>query len=135
MLDPRVGDRRLLADLLRATLRSNMLKPYLCLTALALAVATPAFAEKFDPPVPVRTVAPDYPDQMKAKHMKGVVVVKCTIDAQGNVVEPSIEKTSNEGFDQAALDAVKKWKFKPAQRDGNPVEKRVSIPIRFVGEG
>ena len=64
----------------------------------------------------------------------GVVVVKCTIDEQGNVQEPLVEKSTNAGFDQAAVDAVKKWKFKPAQQDGSPVAKKVSIPIKFVAE-
>ena len=103
--------------------------------ALAFAFITPAFAQsKVEPPVPVRTVAPDYPDQLKRDGLSGVVVVKCTIDVQGNVAEPVVEKSSNAGFEQPALEAIKKWKFKPAKEDGNPVAKRVSIPIKFVME-
>lgn len=101
--------------------------------SLALAMAVPAVAEsKIEPPVPVRTVAPEYPDALKRDGAMGIVVVDCTVDEQGNVVNPQVEKSTNKGFDEAALSAVKKWKFKPAKRDGNPIAKKVSIPIKFV---
>lgn len=110
-----------------------MRKSHVGLLTVALAIATPMFAQsKFEAPVVVRTVAPDYPDELREQHVMGVVVVKCTVDPKGNVVDPEIEKSSNKGFDQSAITAVKKWKFKPAMQDGSPVAKKVSIPIRFV---
>ncbi len=110
-----------------------MIKSRLCLLTIALVIVTPLFAQsKFEAPVPVRTYAPEYPEQLREQHVMGVVYVKCTVDAQGNVVDPEVEKSSNNGFDKAALEAVKKWKFKPAKQDGSPVAKKVSIPIRFV---
>jgi protein TonB len=103
--------------------------------ALILALAAPAFAQsKIDPPVPVRTVAPDYPEDLRRDGTMGMVVIKCTIDVQGNVIDPEVEKSTNAGFDKAAVDAVKKWKFKPARQDGNPIAKKVSIPIKFTNE-
>lgn len=106
----------------------------LLVLALSL-VAAPAFAQsKIEPPVPVRTVFPDYPEKLKKDGVAGLVMVKCTIDEQGNVTDPVVDKSSNAGFEQPALDAVKKWKFKPAQQDGKPIAKKVSIPIKFVVE-
>jgi protein TonB len=61
-------------------------------------------------------------------------MVKCTIDEQGNVVDPQVEKSSNPAFEKPAVDALKKWKFKPAKQDGTPVAIKVSIPIKFVTE-
>jgi len=103
------------------------------LLATSLLVVAPARAAT-EPPVPVRTAAPDYPDDMKRDGVSGIVMVKCTIDAQGNVTTSIIEKSSNAAFEKPALDALKKWKFKPARADGNPVEVTVSIPIKFVAE-
>ncbi len=60
------------------------------------------------------------------------MVVSLVVDVQGNVTEPQVEKSSNAGFDRAAVEAVKKWKFKPARQNGNPVAKKVSVPIKFV---
>ncbi len=100
---------------------------------LLAALAVPAFAQsKVEPPVPVRTVTPEYPESQRKNGTMGVVVVKCTVDEQGNVVEPSVEKSSHADFDQPALEALKKWKFKPARVDGSPVAKKVSFPIKFV---
>lgn len=99
---------------------------------LLIALVTPAFAEtKAEPPVPVRTVAPDYPFEMRREGTPGLVTVKCTIDEQGNVVEPVVEKSSNPAFEKPAVDALRKWKFKPAKQDGNPIATKISIPIKF----
>ena len=83
-------------------------------------------------PVPVRTVAPEYPRTLKEQNVSGLVMVKCTIDEQGNVSEASVAKSSNEQFDRFAMDAVKKWKFKPAKQDGAAISVQVTIPIKFV---
>jgi protein TonB len=102
---------------------------------LVCGFALTAFAQsKLEPPVPVRTVQPEYPESLRKAGAMGVVVVKCTIDEQGNVVEPTVEKSTNPDFDKSAVDAVKKWKFKPAKLDGSPVAKKVSIPIKFQVE-
>lgn len=98
-----------------------------------LAVAfTPARAEvKLEPPVPVRTVPPDYPSEMRRQHVSGVVMVSCVIDAKGNVENPKVLHASADDFASPALAAIKQWKFKPAQRDGASVALHVTIPIRF----
>ncbi len=84
-----------------------------------------------EPPVPVRTVAPDYPPDLRRDGTSGIVMVSCLIDDKGNVQETKIEKTSHDAFGQPAVDAVKRWKFKPARRDGAAVSVRVTIPIKF----
>ncbi len=111
------------------------MKTFLKLSFLLLALAGSAQAQsKTEPPVPVRTVPPEYPAAMRDQKASGVVTVNCLVDEKGNVTESRVEKSTNEAFDQAAIDAVKRWKFKPARQDGNPVQIRVSIPVRFVFE-
>jgi protein TonB len=100
---------------------------------LALAVSARA-DEKFEPPVPVRTTAPVFPYEMHQEGVSGFVLVNCLVDEQGNVQDMRIEKTSNPQFVAPALDALKKWKFKPAEKDGSRIPTRVSIPIRFTYE-
>lgn len=104
------------------------------LLACFLGSAPVVFAQTKEPPVPVRTVAPDYPDELRRDGISGVVMVKCTIDDKGNVTEPEVEKSSNPAFEKPALSALKKWKFKPAKSDGVPVAIKVTIPIKFVFE-
>lgn len=97
-----------------------------------LALALPALAVTREPPVPVRTVSPRYPEAMRRTGMSGVVQVSCLIDERGQVLDPKIERSSSESFESPALEALKQWKFKPAKHDGEPVSVRVSIPIKFV---
>jgi protein TonB len=102
---------------------------------ITAALISPALAEStVEPPVPVRTVAPDYPTELRGEGVSGLVVVTCSIDHQGNVTETVVEKSSNAAFESHAVAALKKWKFKPAKRDGTPTSVRVSIPVKFVAQ-
>ncbi len=101
------------------------------LAALALG-SLPAMADDaLEAPVPVRMVPPKYPLEMRKEGTGGVVTVSCVIDEKGNVTEPSVEKATNDAFKAPALEALKKWKFKPAKKGGTPVALKVSIPIQF----
>lgn len=82
-------------------------------------------------PVPVRAVAPDFPYEMRREGVGGVVTIKCVIDEKGNVQEPEVQKATNDAFIKPAVDALKKWKFKPARKDGVVIAQRVTIPIQF----
>lgn len=84
--------------------------------------------------MPMRTSAPVYPSQLKRDGVTGMVSVSIMVDEQGNVQEPKVEKSSNPGFDQAAIDAVSKWKFKPAKKAGAPVSVKVVVPVKFAIE-
>ena len=103
----------------------------LVLAALALGSLMARADEALEPPVPVRTVAPKYPEAMRRDGASGVVTVSCTIDEMGNVQEPKVEKASNTVFCEPALEALRKWKFKPAKRGGSAVAIHVTFPIKF----
>jgi len=91
--------------------------------------------DALEPPVPVRTVAPKYPQELKHDGVSGVVTINCTIDEKGNVVEPKVLKTSHQAFAEPALEALSKWKFKPAKRGGVAVSIKITIPIQFTSSG
>jgi protein TonB len=82
-------------------------------------------------PVPVKTPPPDYPESMKRQGVSGVVAVSIVIDETGTVISATVSKSSQPEFEAPAINAVKKWKFKPAQKDGAPVKMKVTVPIRF----
>lgn len=109
----------------------------LTLFILALAfVRVPVFAaDGVEPPVPVRTVPPVFPEDMRRDGVSGVVTVSILIDEKGNVTEPKVVKTTHEAFSQPAVEALSKWKFKPAKQAGEAVAMRVSIPIQFTNKG
>ncbi len=100
--------------------------------ALCLLAVSSAFAQaKAEPPVPVRTVAPEYPQDLRRDGVSGVVMISCVIDEKGDVQEVAVEKSTNPSFDRPAMTAIKKWKFKPAKLDGAAVAKKVTIPLKF----
>jgi protein TonB len=85
-------------------------------------------------PQVIRQVKPVYPDMARQSETEGVVVLLVGVDEFGNVIEASVAQ-SVPGLDQAAIDAVMKWKFKPAKQRDVPVPVRISVPIRFTLRG
>lgn len=86
------------------------------------------------PEVPVRIalVPPAYPVAAREQHIGGKVMLLVDVDIHGNVAKAVVEKSRPEGvFDAAALEAVGKWKFTPAMKDGKAVAGRIRVPIDF----
>jgi len=83
-------------------------------------------------PTPVKTPPPEYPTVLKRDGISGLVALKVEIDENGAVTNCAVSKSSNSGFDEAAVKAVKMWKFTPAKKDGAPVKVSLVIPIKFA---
>ena len=75
---------------------------------------------------------PDYPAQAKRMGWEGRVVLRVEVLADGSAGAVSVAKSSgHEALDDAALEAVRRWKFVPAKRDGAAVNSSVNVPINF----
>ncbi|MBA52940.1 MAG: protein TonB [Pseudomonadales bacterium] len=83
--------------------------------------------------LPVYRVPPQYPRKALFDRVEGWVVVEFTIGTQGEVKNPRVVDANPRGtFDQAALDAVRRFRFKPRSIAGTPVEVQgVQNRIRF----
>jgi len=92
---------------------------------------TPIFDEE---PVVVRMVRPAYPELAVQAELEGTVLVRIGVDTRGDVVEAAVIK-SVPGLDEAAVDAVLRWKFRPATQGGTPVAVRIVVPVRFTLRG
>lgn len=100
-----------------------------------ICLLTGAHAADFDEqPVPVKAVAPTYPDAMKREGVSGIVTVQLVIDENGDVLEKSVAKSTRSEFEEPALAAVGRWKFKPARKAGQPVRATITLPIKFTAE-
>lgn len=82
-------------------------------------------------PVKVKDVAPVYPAIAKSARVGGTVVVEATIDADGKVAEAHVVK-SVPLLDQAALDAVRQWEYKPSTLNGKAVPVVMTVNVNFV---
>ncbi len=72
-----------------------------------------------------------YPEIAKRAGVEGKVYVLAFVDESGTVTDAKIIKGIGAGCDEAALDAVKKTKFKPGKQRGKAVRVQVSIPVVF----
>jgi TonB family protein len=80
---------------------------------------------------PIKTVKATYPDEAREKRLQGQVVVKVQVSETGDV--ESAEVTSGDPiFAKAAVEAAKKWKFKPFIRNGKPETVYTLIPFNFA---
>jgi protein TonB len=82
-------------------------------------------------PMPIKTPPPEYPNKLKQHGVTGLVALRVDIDESGAVTDCAVSKSSNADFNEAAIQAVKNWRFIPAQKDGNPIKVRLVIPIHF----
>lgn len=77
-------------------------------------------------------VAPEYPRVARRRNVTGSVDVTFTVTTDGKVRSASVLKSEpKETFDQAAIDAVTKWRFEPSVENGVAVEKRTAVRLAF----
>lgn len=73
-----------------------------------------------------------YPEIARKAGVEGKVIIQADIDDRGNVVRTTVIKSlGNNGCDEAAIEAIKKVKWKPAMQRDKPVKVRISIPVVF----
>ncbi|MCK4511088.1 energy transducer TonB [bacterium] len=116
------------------TMPSTALDPTVPLVA-SVSNIRPRYFDAFDqPPVVVKRVYPVYPEMARQAELEGVVVLKVAIDEFGQVKEVLVLQ-SVDGLDEAAMDAIYQWQFKPAEQRGVPVPVWFAVPIRFSLRG
>ena len=102
---------------------------------IAAAVAAPVTAARFDADY-LNNPKPHYPPASRRLHEEGEVMLRVRVSAAGLAESVEIKHTS--GFprlDQAALDAVTRWRFVPARRGDETVAAWVQVPITFNLQG
>ena len=89
-------------------------------------------AEHVRPPAVEKKVDATFPTQGLGSRSQVKVVVRVMVATDGTVVDPEIVESGGPAFDAAVLDAVRRWKFRPALRGDVPVPSRIRIPFLFV---
>ena len=85
-----------------------------------------------DPPTALSPIRPFYPEIAQEAGIEGVVVVQAFIDQKGRVKETLILKgVPNTGLDEAAMEAIRKTRFRPAKQRERAVGVWISIPVNF----
>ncbi len=90
-------------------------------------VTQPEFAAVY-----LRNTKPRYPASARRNGESGTVLLKVLVTREGLSSRVELENSSGSNvLDQLALETVKRWRFTPAQRGGDPVESWVRVPIEF----
>jgi TonB family protein len=87
------------------------------------------------PPRPIYYPDPDYPVKERKKGHEGTVMLSLVVDADGVAHDITVSESLSPAFDAAAVDAVKKWKFSLATKNGKPISAHAAIQITFRGPG
>jgi TonB family protein len=83
-------------------------------------------------PVPIVSPEAEFSDEARRAKYQGVCLVSLIVDAQGNPQNPRVIRALGMGLDEKALEAVRKYKFKPALKDGKtPVPVMITIEVNF----
>lgn len=101
-------------------------------TPAAPPAAPPAFIPPSSDAGYLQNPKPRYPRAARLRGMEGVVVLSVDVDAGGRPTGVQVKNSS--GFtllDEAALEAVRDWRFVPASRGGRPIAAPVEVPVRF----
>lgn len=132
---PRFGACFFLTMMLRKQIRFCLL---VCGFAGLLSAARAderVIVEQFDErPVPIKAYPPAFPPEMLRQGISGLVNLMIVIDESGKVVERTVVKSTRSEFERPALEAVGKWRFKPALKGGAPVAVRIELPVGFKCE-
>ena len=82
----------------------------------------------------IHDVTPQYPPEAGRARLEGTVVLMAVIGKDGSVKDVRVE-SGLPILAQAAIDAVKQWRYKPYLIDGEPVEVDSRITINFTLSG
>lgn len=76
-------------------------------------------------------VAPVYPEEIGPERPRAIVRLQLTVEVDGSVSEASVTEASHEGFDEAATEAARSLKFRPALVNGEPRKVKIGFEYQF----
>ena len=75
---------------------------------------------------------PEYPRRALEAGEEGTVIVRATLNASGSVTAANVHRSSgSSALDAAAVKAVRRWSFMPANRNGQNIASIVQVPVHF----
>jgi TonB family protein len=88
-------------------------------------------AGELSTPVATSKVDPAYPQALQQDGVQGVVVLYAVIHANGTVGEIRVIHGLHQRLDENAIKALSRWKFRPATKNGEPVDLEAVVQIPF----
>src|SRR5215831_11591333 len=82
-------------------------------------------------PIPIYSPDPPYSEEARKAKLYGTVVLQIVVDAAGNVRDARVVQPLGLGLDEKAVETIRAWRFKPAMRNGAPVNVRLLVQVVF----
>src|SRR5690242_18370682 len=74
---------------------------------------------------------PEYSEEARKAKYQGTVLLYIEVDPSGRATNIKVQRSLGLGLDEKAMEAVRKWKFKPGYKDGKPVTVAATIEVNF----
>jgi TonB family protein len=82
-------------------------------------------------PILVKKVEPEYSEEARKAKFQGTVVLSIIVDEAGMPRQIRVARALGLGLDEKAIEAVQKWRFRPAYKDGKPVAVYATVEVNF----
>jgi protein TonB len=83
-----------------------------------------------EPPLKMRHVVPEYPKLAREAGVQGVVIIECRVDIEGRVVDARVLR-GHLLLNDAALEAVRQWRYRPTLLNGQRVSVLMTVTVHF----
>jgi TonB family protein len=83
-------------------------------------------------PVLIHKVNPEYPEIARKARIQGVVIMEAVITKEGTIEDVKVLRGVHKILDQAAVNSVKQWRYKPATLNGQPVKVYSTVTVKFT---
>lgn len=110
----------------------------LCVVVVCVGQNKPAkitaveLSKEITPPRLLEVASPEYTPEAKKKRIEGEVALMIVVNEKGDVTEAKVTKGLGYGLDENAVEAVKVWRYKPAEKDGEPIAVKMEVTTSFV---
>ena len=74
---------------------------------------------------------PEYSEEARHAKYQGTVLLWVIVGADGRPRDIRVQRSLGMGLDEKAVEAVRRWTFEPAMKDGQPVAVQVNIEVSF----
>jgi periplasmic protein TonB len=82
-------------------------------------------------PVVIYRIDPEYSEEARKVRHEGTVVLEAVVRRDGKVDVVHLVRSLGFGLDQNAIDALKRWRFRPGTKNGTPVDVTLNVEVRF----
>lgn len=103
---------------------------FIAAAKLKAQVSAPS-ADKLIKPKAIYTPIPDYPESARKSGVEGKIEVHFTVGTDGRPHDVIVKKGLTPEINKATIEGVNKWRFKPATRNGQPIDYDIDAQLSF----